>query len=441
MIHMALRLRVCLAVCGVFATVFPAPGHAQTAPNTLCLPTGTVAAWRSNAPPIVSPEISSDMKVTLRLCAPDARSVRVFGDWNQNSADGNALSRDDQGVWSISVGPVKPEFYQYYFTVDGVKTIDPANVHSGNDAVRITSYFIVPGGVSDTALYESRNVPHGDVIAVWYPSKMISSPRRALIYTPPDYRVSNRRYPVLYLFHGWGGDENEWLDLGRIAQIMDNMISAGRVTPMIVVMPNGHPDRQSIPDITPPSSIAVLGPLPPKGYDSSDNVSQIEKSIIGELVPYVDQNFRTREEALSRAIAGLSMGGAQASYTGLRHPNEFAWVASFSGAIIMWPGVAGSAPAYRAGTSSTAPAIPRYEVNLDAISQDIPGLNESINARLKLLYITCGMDDGLIRANQQLRGWLVDHNIKATYKEVPGYAHVWSFWRRSLIDLAPMLFR
>jgi len=437
---MALQLRICLGVCGIFVTIFPAPGHDQTAPNTLCLPTGTVAALRSDAPPIVSPEISSDMRVTLRLCAPDARSVRVFGDWIQNSADGNALSRDDHGVWSISVGPMKPDFYQYHFTVDGVKTIDPANVHSVNDAVRITSYFIVTADDSDAALYESRNVPHGDVIAVWYPSKMIGS-RRALIYTPPDYRTSNRRYPVLYLCHGWGGDENEWLDLGRIAQIMDNMISAGRVVPMIVVMPNGHPDRQSIPDITPPSSIAVLGPLPPKGYDSSDNVSQIEKSIIGELVPYVDKNFRTEAEAASRAIAGLSMGGAQASYIGLRHTDEFAWVASFSGAIIMWPGVAGSAPVSRAEARSSAPAIPRYEVNLEAISRDIPGLNESINAKLKLLYIACGMDDGLIRANQQLRDWLVEHNITVTYKEVPGYAHVWSFWRRSVIDLAPMLFR
>ena len=438
---MALQLRISLAVCGVFATIFPAPGLAQTAPNTLCLPTGTVAAWRSNALPIVSPDISFDMKVTLRLCAPDAHTVRVFGDWNQSSADGSALSRDGHGVWSTSVGPVKPDLYQYYFTVDGVKTIDPANVHSGNDAVRITSYFIVSGDDSDTALYESRNVPHGDVISVWYPSKTISTSRRALIYTPPDYRASKRRYPVLYLFHGWGGDENEWLDLGRIAQIMDNMISAGRVAPMIVVMPNGHPDRQSIPDFTPPSSIDVLGPLPPRGYDSSGNVSQIERSVIGELVPYVDQNFRTKAEVSSRAIAGLSMGGAQASYIGLRHPDEFAWVASFSGAIIMWPGVAGSAPAPRAEASSSAPAIPRFEVNLEAISRDIPGLNESINTKLKLLYIACGMDDGLIRANQQLRGWLLDHNIKVTYKEVPGYAHVWSFWRRSLIDFAPMLFR
>ena len=198
-----------LGCCGVFATIFPAPGLAQTAPNTLCLPTGTVAAWRSNALPIVSPDISFDMKVTLRLCAPDAHTVRVFGDWNQSSADGSALSRDGHGVWSTSVGPVKPDLYQYYFTVDGVKTIDPANVHSGNDAVRITSYFIVSGDDFDTALYESRNVPHGDVISVWYPSKTISTSRRALIYTPPDYRASKRRYPVLYLFHGWGGDENE----------------------------------------------------------------------------------------------------------------------------------------------------------------------------------------------------------------------------------------
>lgn len=406
----------------------------------VCVPARTPASIRSSAPPLHSPEISRDGLVQLRLCAPDATSVKVVGDWNVKSLTGAPLARDAQGVWSISLGQLAPEFYSYSFLVDGVKTIDPNNVHSIGDAARIASYFIVarPGAMS--AWYENTAVLHGEVAAVWYKSGSVASPRRALIYTPPGYRSGTERYPVLYLLHGWGGDEIEWLEPGRVAQIMDNLLAAHKIVPMIVVMPNGHHDRQSVPDIFPPARADVLAPLPPRGYDITPSVTDIAKSVVDDLVPYVDENFRTISESSSRAVAGLSMGGGQALYIGLNHPDVFAWVASFSGAVIAWPGAI--VPA-RTVTSinTTALSIPQYSFDPAAVTKNVPGLNESINNKLRFLYISCGLNDGLITSNKQFEAWLTEHGIHFTHDEVPGYAHVWSFWRKSLVEVAPMLFR
>jgi enterochelin esterase-like enzyme len=408
-------------------------------PGGTCVPAGTAAAWMSGAPPLQSPELAPDGQVTLRLCAPDAASVRVVGDWTAKHPTGDPLMKDARGVWSISIGPMKPDLYTYSFIVDGVRTIDPNNVHSANDATRISSYFIVGGEGTDSAWYENKNVPHGEVTAVWYSSKFVATPRRALIYTPPDYRRGTKRYPVLYLLHGWGGDENEWLELGRTAQIMDNLLAVHKIVSMIVVMPNGHHDRHSVPDISPPPSTAELAPLPPKGYDITPSITDIAKSVVDDLVPYVDQNFRTIPKSSSRAIAGLSMGGGQAAYIGLNNPDMFAWVASFSGAMIAWPDamMPVQAPVQK---EVSGPPIPRYSFNPDAVSKNVPGLNESINDKLHLLYISCGLDDGLITSNKQFEDWLTAHNIHFAHKEVPGYAHVWSFWRVSLLEVAPLLF-
>jgi enterochelin esterase-like enzyme len=405
-----------------------------------CVPAGTLASMHRSGRSLQSPEVSPSGQVSLQFCAPDAASVRVIGDWNAKSPTGDPLTKDAQGIWSITVGPLQPDFYSYFFLVDGVKAIDPNNVHSSNDALRIGSYFIVapPGTTSD--LYQNAGVPHGDVTSVWYSSKSVATPRRALVYTPPGYRTSTERFPVLYLLHGWGGDENEWLEPGRTAQIMDNLLAAHKIVPMIVVMPNGHHDRHSIPDISPPSDTNLLRPLPPPGFDITPSITEIAKSVADDLVPFVDRNFRTIPKSSSRAVAGLSMGGGQALFIGLNHPDEFAWVASFSGAVIAWPGAMMPAPV-PARSETSALSIPKYNLNPDAIAKNMPGLNESINNKLRLLYISCGLDDGLITSNQQFEEWLTEHDIHFVHNEVPGYAHVWSFWRRSLVEVAPLLFR
>ena len=429
---------LCCALCASAACLAQAP--AAPAQAQVCVPAGTPAAVRSAAAPLRSPEVGPDGQVMLRFCAPDASSVRVVGDWNVKSLNGDPLSKDAQGVWSISIAALPPDLYSYSFLVDGVKAIDPGNVHSIGDAARIASYFLVvkPGALS--AWYENSAVPHGELAAIWYSSASVASPRRALVYTPPGYRGGTAHYPVLYLLHGWGGDENEWVDPGRMAQIMDNLLAAGKIVPMIVVMPNGHPDRQSVPDITPPPRADVLAPLPPAGYDITPSITEIGKSVVEDLVPYVDQNFRTIAKSSSRAIAGLSMGGGQSLYIGLNHPEAFAWVASFSGAVVTWPGAMMTAQSPAANVSN-APSIPRYGLNPEAIAKDAPGLDASINQKLRLLYISCGMDDGLMTSNKQFEDWLAAHGIHFIHIEAPGYAHVWSFWRRSLVEVAPMLFR
>jgi enterochelin esterase-like enzyme len=426
-------------VIQVTATCF---AHSQATEQMAgtCTPSGIFAAALSGAQPLLSPQVLTDGQVTLQICAPEAASVRVMGDWNSKRQNGDLLTRNAQGVWSISVGPLKPDLYAYWFMVDGVKTIDPVNVHSANDAVRIVSYFVVTTPGADSLLYEAKDVPHGEVSAVWYSSKYVATPRRALVYTPPGYRGGTDRYPVLYLLHGWGGDETEWLDLGRTAQIMDNLLAAHKIVPMIVVMPNGHHDRHAIPDISPPPTTSELAPLPPKGYDITGSITGIGKSVVNDLVPYVDENFRTVRKSSSRAVAGLSMGGGQSLYIGLNNPDVFAWVASFSGAIIAWPGA--MTPANPASQQREAgPPIPRYNLDPDAITRNVPRLNESINGKLRMLYLSCGLDDGLITSNQRFEGWLTEHKIHFTHEEIPGYAHVWSFWRRSLVEVAPQLFR
>jgi enterochelin esterase-like enzyme len=437
--------RSCLGVLFGLAiassTACAAQSSSATQQSGNCLPSGSLAAALSGAANLQSPEILPNGEVTLQLCAPDASSVRVIGDWNSQRPTGDPLVKDAHGVWSITTSALKPDLYAYWFTVDGVKAIDPNNVHAANDAVRIASYFIVTAPGANSLLYENKNVPHGEVAAVWYSSKSAASPRRALVYTPPGYRKGAGDYPVLYLLHGWGGDENEWIEMGRTAQIMDNLLAEHKIVPMIVVMPNGHHDRHSVPDISEPTTIAELAPLPPKGYDITPSITAIGKSVVDDLVPYVDQNFRTIPSSSSRAIAGLSMGGAQSTFIGLNHPDVFAWVASFSGAIIAWPGAMEPAKAPIQETGAAGPPIPRYSLNPDAIVRNMPGLNEGINSKLRLLYISCGLDDGLITSNQQFEAWLTEHKIHFSHEEVPGYAHVWSFWRRSLVEVAPRFFR
>jgi enterochelin esterase-like enzyme len=427
----------------LLTVLFSVAGWAQSSapqPAALCTPAGVPASWRSASQPLQSPEVSLDGDVTLRLCAPEATSVRVVGDWNSSTPSGSPLTRDAQGVWSASLTHLKPDLYTYSFIVDGVKAIDPNNVHSANDAVRIASYFIVASPGTESSLYENEGVAHGEVSAVWYASEVVASPRRALVYTPPGYRNGAERYPVLYLLHGWGGDENEWLEMGRVPQIMDNLIAAQKIVPMIVVMPNGHHDRHAVPDVSPPASTALLAPLPPAGYDITPSITEIAKSVVDDLVPYVDENFRTIPRSSSRAVAGLSMGGGQALFIGLNHPEIFAWVASFSGAVIAWPGA--MMPANSPGTTSTpGPNIPRYQFNSGAIGKNMPGLNESINKQLHLLYISCGLDDGLITSNKQFEDWLTQHDIHFSHDEIPGYAHVWSLWRKNLVEISPKLFR
>lgn len=388
------------------------------------------AAGPPRRPALVSPEIAADSKVTFRYFAPDAADVSLTGEW---SGGGKIpMTKDNQGVWSVTTGPLSPEWWGYAFLVNGTKTLDPQSPRFKRDTAKFDSTLLIPG--PESSLYAVNDVPHGTVSAIWCPSPSLHLTRRMLVYTPPGYETGRERYPVLYLLHGAGGDEEEWTGQGRTPQILDSLIAQGKAKPMIVIMPNGHADQSVTPALAAPAAPSMntgdggtrLAPYP-----------LFPDSLIRDVVPFVDKTYRTLANRENRAIAGLSMGGSQALYAGLKHRERFAWVASFSGAFILWPGV--SAPWSAAG-GPPGPGAGRG-LDLKAVAGTFPDLTEESAAQLKLFYISCGTDDGLIASNRQFKDWLKSRKIRFVEVETPGYAHVWRYWRKSLADVAPRLFR
>jgi len=371
---------------------------------------------------VVSPEVNGN-SATFRLNAPNASAVSVSGSWKTTDGAVN-MTKDAAGIWSATVSGLEPELYSYTFNVDGVGLIDPSNPQNIiRDGSRFMSIFIIPGPASD--MYASvTNVAHGNLEKVWYNSPTLNLTRRMYVYTPAGYNEGTKKYPVFYLLHGAGGDEDAWSSMGRAVQIMDNMIAAGKAEPMIVVMTNGNA-TQSAATIDYPILQAQGGT---GGYTGA---GAFEKSIIDDIIPYIDKNYRTLTDREYRAIAGLSMGGAHTTYAALNNLDKFAWVGSFSGAFVLWPNARGS-------ERGQGPEL----INLDAVENQVfPNLNSSANAQLKLFYIAIGSDDFLIEANRQFKGWLKGKNIDFVDIDTPGYAHEWSYWRLCLVDFAGRLFK
>jgi enterochelin esterase-like enzyme len=370
-------------------------------------------------PVIVSPEVMPDNSVILRLFAPRATEVTVIGDWMSNPGTGENMVKNDTGLWTLTTAPLKEELYGYSFTVNGIRTIDPNNIQVLRDGRRYSSFFIIPGSRSD--MYKVNDVPHGSLAKLWYNSPILGMKRRIYVYTPAGYEGSNEKYPVFYLLHGAGGDEDAWSTMGRAVQIMDNLIAQGKAKPMIVVMTNGNANQIAAANDVPSPQNQSMG-----GFMS--NAGKFEESLVKDVVPFIDKNFRTLTDREHRAIGGLSMGGGHATYAGLNNIDQFAWVGSFSGAFVLWPNA-------RAAQGAEG-------LNMDAVkTQVFPNLNSSVNADLKLLYISCGTEDFLFQVNRQFKGWLKESGIQFVDVETPGYAHVWSYWRISLIDFASQLFK
>ena len=286
------------------------------------------------------------------------------------------------------------------------------------DGRRYLSVLLIPG--EHTANYYEANL-RGNLSKVWYESPTLEMTRRMFVYTPYGYDGGTAKYPVLYLLHGAGGDEDAWSTMGRACQIMDNLIEKKLARPIIVVMTNGNANQTAAQNDVP--LVRSQG----QGYEIS-TAGKFEESIVKDVVPYIDKNYRTYTDRKYRAITGLSMGGAQATLAGLKNIDKFAWVGSFSGAFVLWP----NARDPKGGQN----------LNLDAIGKQVfPNLNSSANSKLKLLYISCGNDDFLFQANRQFKDWLKEKKIKFVDVETPGYAHVWSYWRISLIDFTSRLFK
>lgn len=279
---------------------------------------------------VKSPEIHDDNTVTFRIIAPDAGRVCVTGDFltaasdsvRRNAAD---MSKSDNGVWEYTTpSPLAPELYSYSFLLDGLKVNDPGNVYLIRDVATLTNVFIIDGGRD--GLYGVDGVPHGTVSKVWYDSPSLGMKRRMTVYTPAGYEDVKERYPVLYLLHGMGGDEDAWSELGRATQILDNLIARGAAVPMIVVMPNGNASQEAAPGESREGLKAPSFRLP-KTLDGSFETS------FPEIVGYIDSHYRTKSDKAHRAIAGLSMGGFHSMQISKEYPDMFDYVGLFSAAV------------------------------------------------------------------------------------------------------------
>src|ERR1051326_821450 len=313
----------------------------------LCLPAAhaqQAAAGRGmTTPRPVSPEIHPDHTVTFRLSAPKADEVTLNGSWE--GARDIKMTRDDSGVWSVTVGPLSAQLWGYWYLVDGVKALDPGNGETQRDGSRIDNLLMISGPASD--LWDFKDVPHGTMHIVWYPSPTLKQERRRMyVYTPPGYETSQASYPVLYLLHGGGGDEDAWVTMGRANVILDNLLAAGKAKPMIVVMPNGNatqtvsqgyaygptPARQSVQAPAPPPLQGAAGggrggagARPPQPYAGS-----YPESLVKDVIPFVEKNYRVIANKDSRAIAGLSMGGGHTLMATLNNPGLFGYIGVFS---------------------------------------------------------------------------------------------------------------
>lgn len=403
-----LRLRsVVLAILGVTVLTSAALAQVPAAPQ----------GGRGMGPAVVSPEILADGRVTLRFYAPKASEVLLNGDW----PGGNqvAMTKDDQGVWSVTVGPLKPEMWGYTFSVDGARALDPRNPLTKRDGTRIDCILMIPG--PESALYEATNVPHGDVDVVWYDSPTLKLRRRMYVYTPPGYRTGAVRYPVFYLLHGGGGDEDAWFTLGRASQILDNLIAQGKAKPMIVVMPNGNANQSAVTGFGPPP-VPVTRAAGPAGGGGGPTFSADQlpypNSLINDIIPFIEKSYRAIPNSANRAIAGLSMGGLHTIMAAFGNPEKFAYIGIFSSGY---------------SAASSAQVEKQFAASFF-------GRPDAINKMVKLIWFGVGTEDIAHPNTAATLELFKKYGIKYEYRETPG-GHTWFNWRIYLSEFAPRLFR
>ena len=353
----------------------------------------------------VSPEINPDNSVTFRLNAPKARAVQVSGDFAEGVAN---MVQNERGVWEYTTEPLAPELYSYAFTMDGVKIADPANVYQIRDVASVTNYFIVGGGQAD--LYLTHDVPHGSIHKDWYYSASEDFTRRLTVYTPAAYD-GKKRFPVLYLLHGIGGDEEAWMDLGRASQILDNLIAKGEAEPMIVVMTNGNISQQAAPGYGPEGF-----PVPSMGLPKTMEGSF--EAAFPEVVKFIDGKYRTIAKKSGRAIAGLSMGGFHSMHISKEYPDMFNYVGLFSAALNV------------NGQQQGSPIYQNVDQKVD--TQFAKGV--------KLYWIACGNTDFLIQNNRDFMKGLDARGHDYIYYETEG-GHIWRNWRDYLSKFVPQIFK
>lgn len=409
---------------------------------------------QAQAPRVVSPEILPDKKVTFRLRAPKAGEVLLNGNWDNGT--NIKMTPDAAGIWSVTVGPLGEQLWGYSYSVDGIKVMDPGDGEYQRDGARYDNMLMISGPASD--LWDFKpDVPHGTMQAVWYSSEILKQKgRRMYVYTPPGYESSKAKYPVLYLLHGGGGDEDAWTTMGRANVILDNLIAQGKAKPMIVVMPNGNatqivsqgyaygptPPRQSVTAPAPPPVQAAQGGLgmgrgqgapgaPPAGGGQAAAggrgaaapggaagggrgmgqayAGSYPNSLVKEIIPFIEKKFRAIPKKESRAIAGLSMGGGHTTSATNNNPGVFGWIAVWS-----------------AGGQDT---------------EEYVNLLKKVNAGgVKHYWIGAGTTDMALNGSKTLYSAAQKAGLNTTFHTAPG-AHFWFIWRQFLGEFGSVIFK
>lgn len=353
------------------------------------------------------PKLLDENRVLFTFRAPSASNVSVFGNFGELK-----MTRGEGGIWTAVTDALPSELYFYNFRVDGQRSIDPHNAYVYIDVANVSNYFIVPGGVGD--LYMAQDVPHGNVAKVWYHSGVLDCDRRMTVYTPAGYEDSGEKYPVLYLLHGMGGDENAWPTLGRAVQILDNMIAQGKCKPMIVVMTNG--------DTTHQAAWGEDGGGMYQPYGTGTTNTSFEAHF-RNVVDYMDSHYRTIDKRSGRALAGLSMGGFHTMWIAANYPKLFDYYGLFSAAMKDWR--------IQGQENIVAPKMYEdFEKKTVALFKSHP----------KLYYIGIGDRDFLYKPNAAYRDYLDSIKAPYVYVETPGYGHVWALWRIYLTDFLGRIF-
>jgi len=346
--------------------------------------------------PVVSPEVHPDRRVTFRFRAPNAREVFL----SREGAPRAAMQRDANGVWMLTTDLLEPDFYGYSFVADGVTYLDPLNPLMKPNLLNPQSMVHVPG---KDLPWELCDVPHGVVHRHFYHSQIVGDDRDYYVYTPPGYNPRAKKlYPVLYLLHGFSDDASGWTAVGRANVILDNLIARGKARPMLIVMTLGYGD------------LRLVSRTAPDARDPAVRQRSFDKfrdALLQEVMPRVEADYRASKDRRMRAIAGLSMGGAQSLYIGLNALDRFSAIGAFSSGML--------------------------GQDLDAMFRS---LDASVNRRLKVFWISCGLDDRLLESNRKFLEFLKSKQIQAEWHETPG-AHTWMVWRRNLANFLPLLFQ
>jgi len=352
-------------------------------------------------PQVVSPEVSADRHVTFRILAPKAEAVRLTGGDIPGNGQGAEMTKNAEGVWEVTLGPLGPGAYRYQFNVDGVAVIDPRSPSISESNDNVWSLVVVPG----SEFQDTRDVPHGAVAAVTYYSKALSKFRRMHIYTPPGYESGQGTFPVFYLLHGASDSDQSWSSVGRAGFILDNLIAEQKAVPMIVVMPAGH---------TGPFSWGR--PRLP--------MDEFAQEFVTDIMPYIEKHYRVFTDRDHRAMAGLSMGGGQTLNIGIPHLDQFGYLGVFSSGIF---GITGRGPGNEQGPSWE-------ERNKEALE------NAEAKKGLRLFWFATGKEDFLIETSRATVELFKKHGFEVEYKETEG-GHTWLNWRDYLHEFAPLLFR